>query len=334
MNTKPHHVVMFAYPDAQVLDITGPLEIFGRAARLLRDRGITADLPYAVEVVAREAGPLRTSSGIRLIAERSCHEVRAADTLLVTGGVGFRSAMEDESVLTWIRGMATRARRVGSICTGAMVLARTGLLDGRRATTHWAYCDEFADSASVAEVCADSIFVRDGNIFTSAGVTTGMDMALAMVEEDWGQPIALAVAQELVMYLKRPGGQSQFSRQLAAQFSDNDRLRDLQMWMLENLDADLTVPTLARRVAMSERNFARRFVEAVGLAPGKYVEQARVEAARRRLEQTDHDVARIAARCGFGSAETMRRAFIKHLAIPPSEYRARFRTAAPQEQPS
>jgi transcriptional regulator GlxA family with amidase domain len=331
MNRKPHHVVMFAYPDAQILDVTGPLEIFGRAARWLRDKEITPDLAYTVEIVAREAGPIRTSSGIRLIAERAFREVKSADTLLVTGGVGFREAMQDAAAIAWIKRMAKRTKRVGSICTGAMVLAQTGLLDGKRATTHWAYCDEFAATSEVEQVCADMIFVRDGNVFTSAGVTTGMDMALAMVEEDWGQPVALAVAQELVMYLKRPGGQSQFSRQLAAQFSDNDRLRDLQLWMLEHLDEDLSVPALARRSAMSERNFARRFVEAVGLAPGKYVEQARVDAARRKLEQTDLDVARIAARCGFGSAETMRRVFIKHLAIPPSEYRDRFRSANGEE---
>jgi transcriptional regulator GlxA family with amidase domain len=332
MNPKPHHVIMFAYADAQVLDITGPLEIFGRASRWLRDKGITRGLPYTVEVVAGEAGPLRTSSGIRLMAERAYREVKAADTLLVTGGVGFREAMHDEAALCWIRRIAARAKRVGSICTGAMVLARTGLLDGRRATTHWAYCDEFAASTAVEAVCADRIFVRDGNVFTSAGVTAGMDMALAMVEDDWGQPVALAVAQELVMYLKRPGGQSQFSRHLAAQFGDSDRLRDLQLWMLDHLAEDLSVPALARRAAMSERNFARRFVEAVGLAPGKYVEQARIEAARRSLEQTNHDVARIAACCGFGSAERMRRVFVKHLAIPPSEYRERFRSAKPEEE--
>jgi transcriptional regulator GlxA family with amidase domain len=319
---------MFAYPDAQVLDVTGPLEIFGRAGRWLRDKEITSELAYTVETVARESGPIRTSSGIRLIAERAFHEVKSADTLLVTGGVGFRDAMQDAAAIRWIRRMAGRTKRVGSICTGAMVLAQAGLLQGRRATTHWAYCDEFAATSKVEQVCADMIFVRDGNVFTSAGVTTGMDMALAMVEEDWGQPVALAVAQELVMYLKRPGGQSQFSRHLAAQFSDNDRLRELQLWILDHLDEDLSVPALARRTAMSERNFARRFVEAVGLAPGRYVEQVRVEAARRQLEQTNVDVARIANRCGFGSAETLRRAFIKHLAIPPSEYRARFRSAS------
>jgi transcriptional regulator GlxA family with amidase domain len=239
--------------------------------------------------------------------------------------------MTDAAALAWIRRMAKRTKRVGSICTGAMVLAQTGLLDGKRATTHWAYCEEFAATSKVERVCADMIFVRDGNVCTSAGVTSGMDMALAMVEEDWGQPVALAVAQELVMYLKRPGGQSQFSRQLAAQFSDNDRLRELQLWMLEHLDEDLSIPRLARRSAMSERNFARRFVEAVGVAPGKYVEQARVDAARHALEQTDLDIARIAGRCGFGSAETMRRVFVKHLAIPPSEYRERFRSASGEE---
>jgi transcriptional regulator GlxA family with amidase domain len=332
LNTRA--IAMIGFEGIQVLDVTGPLEVFSRASRLLVEQRIADVPPYHVVLAAREAGPVNSSSGLAVVARCAWRNLSTVDTLLVSGGVGVDRALEDLELIEWLRTQAPRSRRYGSVCTGAILLARAGLLRNRRVTTHSSYFSQLTALEPTAQVDNDAVFVRDGALWTSAGVMAGMDMALAMVEEDWGQPIALAVAQELVMYLKRPGGQSQFSRQLAAQFSDNDRLRDLQMWMLENLDADLTVPTLARRVAMSERNFARRFVEAVGLAPGKYVEQARVEAARRRLEQTDHDVARIAARCGFGSAETMRRAFIKHLAIPPSEYRARFRTAAPQEQPS
>ncbi|TLY88818.1 MAG: helix-turn-helix domain-containing protein [Gammaproteobacteria bacterium] len=274
---RPHHVVMLAYPDVQILDVTGPLEVFSRAARWMQDHGLRRDLAYRVEVVAPRAGAF--------------------------------------------------VSRLGSVCTGALLLASSGLLEGRRATTHWAYLEELKKSVGHG-VCHDAIYTRDGNIYTSAGVTAGMDMALAMLEEDHGNAVALAVARELVLFLKRPGGQSQFSDYLAAQFSEDAGLRELQLWMLEHLDQDLSVPRLAERIAMSERSFARHFVDGVGLAPGHYVRQIRLTAARQRLEQTDLPLQQIARRCGFGTPESLRRSFIASVGVTPGAYRDRFRGAA------
>jgi transcriptional regulator GlxA family with amidase domain len=329
---RPHHVVMLAYPDAQILDITGPLEVFGRAARWMQDTGLTRDLAYRVEIVAPQAGPFVTSSGMRLHAERAYRDVRAADTLLVSGGRGFAAARTDTRMLAWIRTMSGRVQRFGSVCNGALVLAASGLLDGRRATTHWAYLKEL-QARGRHEICGDAIYVRDGNVYTSAGVTAGMDMALGMVQEDWGRPVALAVARELVLFMQRPGGQSQFSAQLTAQFSEDDRVRKLQLWMLDHLADDLTVPRLAERAAMSERNFVRRFVETVGTTPGRYVRRIRLEAARRKLEEGDLQVARVAAVCGFGTEETLRRTFAASLGVTPGAYRERFRGTPRERSP-
>lgn len=323
---RPHRVVMFAFDDAQVLDITGPLEVFGRAGRWLRDHGHSRERAYTVELVARRAGTVRTSSGLGLVADRSFRQVRSADTLLVTGGIGYREVLDDEAVLRWLRKMGGCCDRMGSICTGAMILAAAGLLEGMRATTHWAYCDELAAALGPGNVDADALFLTNGKVYTSAGVTAGIDMALAMVEKDWGQPVALAVAQELVLYLKRPGGQSQFSRLLAAQKTESSRLQGLLCWIVEHPEADHHVEKLAERVNMSPRNFVRRFGAEVGMTPAKYVEKVRVEAARRRLEEGGLPLETVAARSGFSSEEVMRRTFLRQLGIPPSEYRARFGT--------
>ncbi|HEY3645614.1 MAG TPA: GlxA family transcriptional regulator [Gammaproteobacteria bacterium] len=324
---RAHRVVMFGYPDAQMLDITGPLEAFARSSRLLHDRGISRLPAYDVELVGLRPGPFATSSGVRLVAERSYKDIADADTLLIAGGMGCFAVMEDEDVLRWIRRLAPKVTRLGSVCNGALILAKAGLLKGRSATTHWDDIAHLLRLGPSVRVQPDAIYVRDGNIYTSAGITAGIDMALAMVEEDWGQPVALATAQMLVMFLKRPGGQSQFSAQLAAQFSEDDKLRELQLWMLEHLQQDLSIPKLAARVAMSERNFARRFAESVGMTPAAYVSKIRLEAARRKLEENDLQVSQVARRCGFGTQETMRRCFIAELGIPPSDYRERFRGA-------
>jgi transcriptional regulator GlxA family with amidase domain len=226
--------------------------------------------------------------------------------------------------LPWLQRIVPRVRRLASICTGTFLLARAGLLDGKRATTHWASCARLQREYPRVKVEPDPIFVREGKLWTSAGVTAGMDLALAMVEEDHGPRIARAVAQQLVLFLKRPGGQSQFSAQLAVQLADRAPLAELQAWMADHLRDDLSVPTLARRVAMSPRNFARVFTREVGLTPARLVERLRVEAARRRLEESSDGVDAIAADCGFGSAEQMRCVFVRNLRVAPTAYRDRF----------
>ncbi len=322
---RTRRIVMLAFPDAQIIDIAGPLEVFGRAARLLTDERDWPVSPYTVEIAAAKAGPLATSSGIRLIADRSIAQVRGPlDTLLVAGGRGTTAALRDRALLDWLRTIVHRTRRLCSVCTGAFILAEAGLLDGLAATTHWRQCERLAAQYPAVSVQTDPIFVRAGKIFTSAGVTAGIDLALALLEDDHGRDVALAVARELVMFLRRPGGQSQFSVQLSTQVADREPLRELQRWMADHLGADLSVEALARRAAMSPRNFARVFTREVGVTPGEFVEKSRVEAARRRLEESAEGVDSIASECGFGTRESMRRAFIRTLHVPPSAYRSRF----------
>ena len=324
-NSRTRRIVMVAFPDAQIIDITGPLEVFGRAARMLTDERGWRVPAYTVEIAATRAGALRTSSGIRLIADRAIAQVRGSiDTILVAGGIGTTDAIRDRALIEWLRGSMRRTRRLCSVCTGAFLLAEAGLLDGLPATTHWRLCTLFAAQYPAVKVETDPIFVRAGKISTSAGVTAGIDLALALLEDDHGCEVALAVARELVMFLRRPGGQSQFSVQLSTQQADREPIRDVQGWIADHLDADLSVDALARRAAMSPRNFARVFIREVGVTPGEFVENLRVEAARRRLEESGEGVDSIASECGFGTRESMRRAFIRTLHVPPSAYRSRF----------
>jgi transcriptional regulator GlxA family with amidase domain len=318
-------VVLLAFPGVQVLDVAGPLEVFSVAARMLERRGSRVPNPYSLEIVAGAAGELPCSSGIRLVADRPFAEVRGCiDTLIVAGGTGVEAALGDRTLLRWLRSAAARSRRVASVCTGAFLLAAAGLLAGRRATTHWAWCDVLAQRYPDVRVERDPIFVRDGDTYTSAGITAGMDLALALVEADQGKEIALEVARHLVLFLRRPGGQAQFSAQLAVQQADRQPVRELQGWIADHPDADLSVSSLAERVAMSPRSFARVFRREVGTTPGRFVEGVRVEAARRRLEESVHGVDLVAAQCGFGSAESMRRAFLRRMRVAPSAYRSRF----------
>ncbi len=322
---RTRRIVMVAFPDAQIIDITGPLEVFGRAARLLTDERGWRVPAYTVEIVASKAGAFATSSGIRLVADRSLAQVRGlVDTILVAGGRGTTAALRDRKLIDWLRGSIRRTRRLCSVCTGAFLLAEAGLLDGLSATTHWRQCDRLAAQYPAVLVETDPIFVRAGKIFTSAGVTAGIDLALALLEDDHGRDVALAVARELVMFLRRLGGQSQFSVQLSTQQADREPIRDLQRWIADHLGANLSVEALARRAAMSPRNFARVFTREVGMTPGQFVENSRVEAARRRLEESTDGVDSIASECGFGTRESMRRAFIRTLRVPPSAYRNRF----------
>ena len=318
-------VAMLAYPGIQMLDVMGPLEVFSRTTRWLKDNGRRPDDAYSLEILALRRGPFRASSGLRVFADRRYDEAAPGiDTLLVAGGQGTARYQSDPGIRRWLRRQAGRVRRLASVCTGAFFLAEAGLLDGRRATTHWASCRRLARAYPGVRVEPDTIYVQEGSIYTSAGVTAGMDLALAMVEEDQGRDVALAVARELVLFLRRPGGQAQFSAQLAVQFAERAPLRDLQAHILENPDRDLDVETLARRVGMSPRHFARVFTREVGATPARFVLSARVETARRLLEDSSQPLEAICAQSGLGTLESMRRAFLRVVGIPPGQYRARF----------
>ena len=315
------------YPDVQVLDVTGPHEVFALAHRF-RPIG---DPGYAVELLAADAGAMRASSGLTLVADRvlgrpTAKANEAIDTVVVAGGGGTADAAVDDRLLEWLRGVEPTCRRMTSVCSGAFILAAAGLLDGKRATTHWSECDRLARYYPEVEVEADPIFVRDGKIATSAGITAGMDLALALVEDDLGRDASLQVARWLVMFVQRSGGQSQFSSQLAGQLAERAPLRELQTWMADHPDADLSVPALSARVAMSDRNFARVFRREVGTTPAAYVEQVRCEAARRLLETTDRTVDDIARACGFGTTETLQRTFQRLVSVSPRRYRRHFQT--------
>jgi transcriptional regulator GlxA family with amidase domain len=332
--TRPLRVAMLAHPDVQMLDVVGPLEVFSRASRLLAGRGAKDGDAYRVEIIGLKRGLVSASSGLGFRATRGLADAGPPiDTLLVAGGRGTDAHVGHPGIRRFLRREARRVRRLGSICTGAFLLADAGLLDDRPATTHWASCEELAERFPRVRVEPDRIFVKDGAIYTSAGVTSGMDLALALVEEDYGRDLALATARALVMYLRRPGGQAQFSAQLAVQFAEHEPLRDLQAFILEHPERDHSVDALARRVAMSPRSFARHFTREVGATPARFVTSARVETARRRLEESHDSLDAIGAACGFGSLESMRRAFLATVGVAPGQYRERFARRHPAEAP-
>ena len=286
-NPSTRRIALLAYPGAQILDVTGPLEVFARTTRWLNEHRRPRRDAYSVEIIGIKRGVFRASSGLRLYADHGFQQVtRDIDTLLIAGGMGSSRHSKDVEVLRWIKQQARQVRRLASICTGAFFLAEAGLLDGRRATTHWGECGDLSQRFPAITVEPDTIYVQSDSIYTSAGVTAGMDLALALVEEDHGRDVALAVARALVMFLRRPGGQAQFSAQLAVQFAEQQPLRDLQAFIIDHPQADLRVETLAGRVAMSPRNFARIFTREIGLTPARFVLSVRVETARRRLEQS------------------------------------------------
>lgn len=331
---------MLTFPGAQILDVAGPLEVFAATGKWLRRGGAGGDA-YRVELVAAEAGPVPCSNGIALVAERAVTGVRGpVDTLLVAGGEEALRVRHDERLLRFVRRQSRRARRVASVCSGAFILAEAGLLDGRRAATHWSVAGTLAAEYPAIDVEPDAIYVRDDKdglqVWSSAGVTAGMDLALALVEQDFGREAALQVARWMVVFLRRPGGQSQFSAQLASQLAHRDPLRDVQAYIAEHPESDLSVQELAKRAGMSPRHFARVFAEEVGATPARFVLRTRVEAARALLEESEDGVEGIAFRCGFGSAETMRRAFLRVVRVSPSDYRARFRrrTGGPADRPA
>jgi transcriptional regulator GlxA family with amidase domain len=312
---------LLAFPLVQLLDVTGPFQVFASANDFVRKSG--GRPPYELKVVAQSGAQVTTSAGLKLSTESLPLERAAVDTLIVAGGRGVEAAAADRVIIDWVKLRAKRARRIGSVCTGTFLLAAAGLLDGRRAATHWNSCAELARRFPKVRVESDPIFVRDGSVWSSAGVTAGIDLALALVEEDLGRQVALAVARFLVVFVKRSGGQAQFSTALALQAAD-DQFGALHEWVNQHLGDDLPLAVLADQAGMSERSFSRRYAEATGLTPARAIERLRVEAARRLLAESGLPAKRISRRCGFGSEETMRRSFLRVLGVTPQEYRARF----------
>jgi transcriptional regulator GlxA family with amidase domain len=328
VQTGTRRVLLIAGPGTEILDLVGPFQVFTRAAEMF-SRQNPRSLPiYSVEVITSSPRTsVVTNCGLRIGAHKTFRQVRGEiDTLLIAGGSAIENDEIGVEVVRWIRKVAGRIRRIGSVCTGAMLLARAGLLDGRQVTTHWNWCALLAKKCPRADVDPNPIFIRDGNVYTSAGVTAGMDLALALVEEDHGSRLALQVARNLVLYLRRPGGQSQFSAALSMQLTDRKPLRELESWVLDNLNKPLNVPALAERVAMSPRNFARVFIKEMHTTPAKFVERLRVEAARRRLEESRNSLETIAGECGFGNVNSMRNVFQRALRIAPGQYRRHFRS--------
>ena len=314
-------IEVLTFPAVQLLDVTGPVQVFASANDLVA--GAEGARPYLLRVVAQGGEGVTASAGVALAAGPLTKFGEAVDTLLVAGGEGAEAAAENPVLVDWVRQRAGRARRVASVCTGAFLLAAAGLLDGRRAATHWKHCSTLAQRFPAVRVEPDPIFVRDGPVWTSAGVTAGIDLALALVEEDLGRAVALAVARYLVVFLKRPGGQAQFSTALALQAAE-EKFGALHDWVNDHLGAELSLSVLAEQAGMSERSFSRHYAEATGQTPARAIERLRVEAARRLLSESRAPVKRIARRCGFGSEETMRRSFLRLLAATPQDYRARF----------
>lgn len=313
------HIVVIVYQGVMALDVCGPMDAFAMA-NFYANRGL-----YRLSIAAATTDPVKTSIGSCIVPNYPLADLPGPiDTLLVAGGHGYVTAFRDRALIDWLREAAPRARRHGSICTGAFLLAASGLLDGKRATTHWNLASSFTREFPSTKLEVDRIFVRDGQTYTSAGISAGIDLALAMIEEDHGRTFALRVARSLVVFLKRPGGQSQFSTHLQAQFSSVPAIRKAQEWALAHLSEDLSVKTLAACVGMSERNFRRSFVDALRETPHRYVERVRLDEAKRQIEDTDLPVQSVAKHCGFGTVDSLRRAFVRHLGVTPQWYRAQF----------
>lgn len=317
---KPRTIVIVAVPGVQLLDVAGPLDVFAEA-------NVQAGYPaYVLFVAAAEPGAIRSSSGVRLMPDRIIDRdfQEPIDTLLVAGCSNAAEVPADGSLVDWLRRRASRTRRFGSVCSGAFFLAAAGLLDGRRVTTHWAVADMLIRKFPSVTVDRDAIYVIDGKLRTAAGVTAGLDLALALVEEDLGRDTAMKVAGQLVMFFKRPGGQMQFTRKGAAVPAGRAALQELQRWVAANPGLDHSVASLAKRMELSPRHFARLFRTEVGITPATWVEDARVNAARRLLELGHEAPKQVAKHCGFADADTLRRAFVRHVGVTPAEYRKRF----------
>ena len=321
---KPQAVAILALPGVQLLDVSGPLDVFAEANVQVGKEA------YQLRVIGSRSGPIRSSSGARLlpdavIGDRTTDKL---DTLLVAGCPNAAEVSPDARVVDWLRRVVPTTRRFGSVCSGAFFLAAAGLLEGRRVTTHWAVADRLAAAFPGVIIDKDAIHVRDGRIRTAAGVTAGMDLALALVEEDLGRDVALRVAAQLVMFFKRPGGQLQFSRHGEAAPVGRSGLQEIQRWIVANPALPHDIPSLAARMSLSSRHFARLFTQEVGVTPAAWVEQARVSAARTLLESGEAAPKQVASQCGFANADTLRRTFARHVGVTPAEYRKRYSAPA------
>ena len=323
------HIVLLVLPGTNLMTLAGPVDVFTRASTALLRAKQRSSPAYEVVLLTAEGQSLMTPSGFGVTGGRGWREWRGnADTLLILGGAQAAQSRFDPELLDWLRARTTDTRRIGSVCSGAFVLAAAGILDGRQATTHWELADTLARRYPRIAVDGDRIFTQDGNVWTSAGVSAGTDLALAMVEEDHGHVLALEIARRLVLFMRRDGGQKQFSSQLEAQAADHQQIRELVAWMSEHLDGDLSVPVLARRVGMSERNFGRVFKQQLDTTPARFVARLRTEAAQTRLAETSSKLDAVAQSVGFRDRETLRRHFRNVSQAPPSMFRRGVRSAS------
>ena len=324
-NTPVRVIGIIAYPGVEVMDIVGPMEVFTFANDGLRSEGLVSNPVYQVKILSKDKKPITTLSGLQIVPmERYETYDKPIDTLIIPGSYHPELLAQNANLINWIRAHTNDIRRVTSVCTGTFALAEAGLFDGRRATTHWAYSSEFEKTYPSVKLEQDRIFVQDGPVWSSGGITSGIDLALAMLEDDWGHKLALYVARFLVVFLKRQGGQSQYSEYLRTDAVSRQDIRELQAWIMENPHKDLRVEVLAERMAMSPRNFARIFLIETGITPAKYVEMVRTDLARHYLESTRLNIAIVSEKAGFKDTETMRKTFLRHVGINPIDYRTRF----------
>ena len=319
---KPKRIGFLVYPGIQALDLVGPMDTFAGAV-IATDQGARSP-GYELATVGVNARPVAAENGLVFRPQYTLRSAPAFDTLVIPGGAGIRSPALSMRVGRWIRDLSPPPRRLAAVCTGVYGLAASGLLDGRRVTTHWQYARDLANQFQTLHVDEDALYLKDGHIYTSAGITAGIDLSLAMIEEDYGPTVALAVARDLVVYLKRPGGQGQYSASLQHQVRSADRFADLVAWISANLHKDLSVKVLAARTHLGVRHFTRRFTAALGVSPREFVETSRLEEARQRLASSHRSIEDVATSLGFGSDDVFRRAFERRFGISPGSYRSRF----------
>lgn len=321
---RRRRIVIVVIPGAWPAEFIGPMEFFNEA-NLMLEQSDRTDLGYDVEIVTTRPGVVYTQNGLSIMVDRPYKEIRGpVDTLIFQPIDHMGECLKDRKFIQWVSRMSGRVRRIATVCVGTYILAEAGVLDGKRATTHWSASQDFRDHYPNVTLDPEPIYIKDGHVYTSAGATSGLDLTLALIEEDFGKELALRVAQGMVMFLKRPGSQAQFSVQMSSQFPEESKIQGVQSYITEHLDGDLGVEALADHAGMSPRNFARVFAREVGMPPGRFVEQARLERARQCLEQSEAPITQVARRCGYSTPEGMRHAFDRHLGVGPREYRRRF----------